>query len=247
MSRNTVKLSRTLHRDLSRYALAAGAASVSALAITPPAEAQIVYTPAHEIIGCNGTLPIDLNHDGAMDLTIREIPWTLSGSGLFPGNSLQAKPVAGGAIIYSGEPVWAKEMHHGSEIGPSGPLRSKVEVVYEATDFGTYYGGAWTNTTQGYLGIRFRIGRETHYGWVRLEVFSRYKKKCIEALMTGYAYETQPKKPIRAGDTGQNESDAEPSSQLNVPPQPEAKQQSTLGMLALGSTSFSVRPSNHLR
>jgi hypothetical protein len=82
---------------------------------------------------------------------------------------------------------------------------------------------------------------------VRLEVFSRYKKKCIEALMTGYAYETQPKKPIRAGDTGQNESDAEPSSRLNVPPQPEAKQQSTLGMLALGSTSFSVRPSNHLR
>ncbi len=133
-------------------------------------------------------------------------------------------------------------MRHGSEIGSSGPLASKVEVVYDATNFGVYYSEGWTNTTQGYLGIRFRIGRETHYGWVRLEVFSRYKKKCIEALLSGYAYETQPNKPIRAGDTGQNDSGVNPSSQSNVPLQPEAKKQSTLGALALGATGISRRP-----
>ena len=242
-SRNQKPLSESLHRRLSLYALAAGGVG---MALVRSAEAQIVYTPAHEIIGCNGTMLIDFDHDGATDLTIREIPWSLSGS-LFPGNSLQAKPAAGGGIIYSSQPQWAKEMRHGSEIGSSGPLGRKVEEVYQATDYGVYYGGAWTNTTQGYLGIRFHIGRETHYGWVRLEVFSRYKKKCIEALLSGYAYEAQADKPIRAGDTGENDESEDTSSRMNVAPQPGAKDQPMLGALALGAGGTSVWRSDQAR
>ena len=38
------------------YALAAGAAGVQLLALAPPAEAEIVYTGAHQAIGRNQTL-----------------------------------------------------------------------------------------------------------------------------------------------------------------------------------------------
>jgi hypothetical protein len=48
--RATAELSRSLHQQLNTYALAAGAAGVGLLALAPPAEAKIIYTPAHRVI-----------------------------------------------------------------------------------------------------------------------------------------------------------------------------------------------------
>ncbi len=237
MSRKTARLSKNLHRDLSLYTLAASAAGMSALSVAPPAEAQIVYTPAHAIIGRNGSLPIVLNNDGITDITIREIPWSLSP--LFPGNSLQAVPAHGVGLKAGSRPQSAAKMVRGSEIGPSVPFRTGgAGVMFQATSYGVYYGASWFLPTPGYLGIRFRIGRETHYGWARLEVRIYYPKKCIEALLTGYAYETQPNKPIRAGDTGQNDADEGGASQMLSAP--TTKGQPTLGALAFGANGLSV-------
>ncbi len=240
-SRKAKPLPECLHRQLSVYAVAAGAAGVSVLSLARPAEAQIVYTPSHEIIGRDGTLPIDLNHDGITDVTIREIPWTAFGDGRYPGNSLQAKPGAGGAIKICSQSKFAAAVPRGAQIGGSSPFRSKVEVIFHATSSGVIYGGCtWSeDTTNGFLGIRFRIGAETHYGWARLDIRIRPPKSGFSLLLTGYAYETQANKPIRAGDTGQNDS-ADPSSQMNPLPVPEAKDQPTLGALALGVRSLSV-------
>jgi hypothetical protein len=44
----------------------AGAAGVSALALTLPADAKVVYTPANVQVS-GKPLPIDLNHDGITD------------------------------------------------------------------------------------------------------------------------------------------------------------------------------------
>jgi hypothetical protein len=54
------------------YALAAGAAGVGVLALTQPAEAKIVYTPANVHIGVGKHYHLDLNHDGATDFTIAQ-------------------------------------------------------------------------------------------------------------------------------------------------------------------------------
>jgi hypothetical protein len=56
-SRKAAKLSQALHADLAAYALAAGAAGVTWLALAPPADAQIVYTPTHELLTKDGTCP----------------------------------------------------------------------------------------------------------------------------------------------------------------------------------------------
>src|SRR5437016_4053585 len=66
-SRTTSKLSDSVLHQLNRYALAAGAAGVSALALTQTTEAKIVYTKTQMFIGKNHNYQLDLNHDGTAD------------------------------------------------------------------------------------------------------------------------------------------------------------------------------------
>src|SRR5690349_14033845 len=73
-------LSQHLHRRLEAYALAASAAGVGLLPLAPPAEAKIIYTPAHAKVSL---LPVDLNHDGIVDFYL-----------LFEGHSDQTRLAA---------------------------------------------------------------------------------------------------------------------------------------------------------
>jgi hypothetical protein len=74
--RRTAKLSKSVCRQLNSYALAASAAGVGMLALAQPAEAKIVYTPAHIAVPINTFLPLDLNHDGVNDLSFTILaPW----------------------------------------------------------------------------------------------------------------------------------------------------------------------------
>lgn len=244
-TRKTLKLSGPLHRDLTRYALAAGAAGVSVLALAPPSAGQIVYTPAHEILERNGTLLIDLNHDGTTDVMIRESYWTPDNDGFFPGNQVNAVTRKGRGIAgsFSG---WAYAMKRGSEIGPSNPFQSGRVVIFKATSSGVYYSnGAWDGASNRFLGIRFRIGEETHFGWARLSTRLGSREQGIKVLLSGYAYETQQNTPIRAGDTGgAKEQKSGPASELFSSPKPEEKH-AGLGVLALGADGLALlRPAH---
>src|SRR5271170_5244825 len=72
LPRKTANLSESIHHQLGMYALAASAAGVGALCFAKPAEAKIVYTPAHVAIKANGGwFRIDLDHDGSPDFGLR--------------------------------------------------------------------------------------------------------------------------------------------------------------------------------
>jgi len=228
-TRKSVKLSQPLHRDLTRYALAAGAAGVSVLALSSRSEAQIVYTPAHEMIGRNGQILIDLNHDGITDVIIREVSY----GGTFPGNELEAAPNTGKGAIRVRFGNAAVAMPAGQEIGPGESFFPKRAILYGVTNFQTYYNGFWAHLrTPHYLGIAFLINGETHYGWARLSVQFNVSERDIVAGLSGYAYQTQPNTSIRAGDTGDRD-----ESQMSSPePEPSA----TLGALALGAKAIPI-------
>jgi hypothetical protein len=207
------------------------------MALAQPAEGQIVYTPDRRTIGPNRTMTIDLNHDGITDVTIREIPWAY-GASRYPGNSVQAVPRPGDRIqVGTQGSIYAAAVLAGSEIGDSGPFRRGAVVMLRAIDpDGTYYFGYWlTGPEYRFLGIRFRFGGEVHYGWARLDVTVLYGRG-IRAKLSGYACETQPNKPIRAGDTGRDDSEEMLKDQMFLPLKPEARQQCSLGALALGAT-----------
>jgi hypothetical protein len=88
------------------------------------------------------------------------------------------------------------------------------------------------NVQNRYLGLKLIIDGSAHYGWARLSV-----TKFGQAVLTGYAYETIPGKPILEGHTfGPEEADSFAPAELQDPtPQP-----ANLGVLALGAPALAV-------
>jgi hypothetical protein len=52
------------------YTVAATAAGVGMLALAQPAEAKIVYTPAHVMVAPHERYGIDFDHDGTTDISL---------------------------------------------------------------------------------------------------------------------------------------------------------------------------------
>jgi hypothetical protein len=221
--RAELPLEETCHKRLLAYALAASATGVGVLATTPPARAEIVYTPANTKL-TNGPLFIDLNHDGINDFVLSDYPSfvkdrRLAGRGLAPQNGLLGYP--------SGSSYPALALKFGAGIGRRSAFwRYPGLMANVAATFGTVVSGPWANVSDRFLGLKFDINGQTHYGWARLSVKAgvRGGSSGITALLLGYAYETVPNKPIHAGQTGPNFDTSAPT------PEP-----GTLGALALGS------------
>jgi hypothetical protein len=84
--------------------------------------------------------------------------------------------------------------------------------------------GVWANITKRYLGLKFRVKNgPTQYGWARLNVSCGTKNGEVRGILTGYAYETIPNKPITAGKTSG--------------PDAITVDEGSLGRLARGSTA----------
>src|ERR1700720_3949367 len=81
VSRTPSGLSESINQHLNMYALAATAAGVGFLALSQPAEAKIVYTPASVTIVPNNTITLDLNHDGVADFSFKDTSFRTSFGG----------------------------------------------------------------------------------------------------------------------------------------------------------------------
>ncbi|HEY4902192.1 MAG TPA: hypothetical protein VIH89_01845 [Candidatus Sulfotelmatobacter sp.] len=229
--RMTARINLKLEKNLAAYIAAAGAAGVSLLA-TQSAEAKVVYT-ATNVTG--GNISIDLNNDGVTDFSIvfREEASHSIVLVVIPdvkGNAVRPHSPFGAAAGFFGVPVGAGEKFVSNTAPSYGP------GVSMARDFG--YGnyssirGPWVNTTNRYLGIRFLINGQTHYGWARLSV-----SKDLSPVLTGYAYETIPNKTITEGHTSGPEEAGNfaPADMLTPIQQPV-----TLGMLARGVEGLTI-------
>jgi hypothetical protein len=76
----------------------------------------------------------------------------------------------------------------------------RVFYSYMGYQFASFTSGQWLYTKHRYLGLRFIIRGQVHYGWARVAV-TQGGKAGISAILTGYAYETIPNKPIITGKT----------------------------------------------
>jgi hypothetical protein len=244
-AQSRTNLPQSLHRDLSLYALAAGAAGVSVLALAQPADAEVVYTEVHQIINHSQSYAIDLNHDGVTDFTIHNISVrctrTFSYCPVFQLNVTPATPMNG--VQKGFRTSYAAALLPGAEVGPSKPIKHGPAIMADQfrTHGSFYYFGSWQNVTNQYLGLEFKIDGQMHYGWARLSVQSNHKFRLVAAI-SGFAYETVPNKPIIAGDTGSGSADdagSSPTSEMFSGPQLGVKS-ATLGALALGSAGLTV-------
>jgi hypothetical protein len=235
--RKTGNLSESVHQQLNTYALAAGAAGVGALCFGQPAEAKVVYTPAHLKIPLNTDFFLDLNHDGTNDFVL--FNYSLQCHANTCGAGVSVGPGRTGNEMW-GEHDLASALRAGVRIGGRGHsnfsrLAGNMAEFFSSPGTHGRFEGPWANGGKGvknrYLGFKFQINGRIHFGWARLNVsFDRG----FTALLTGYAYETIPDKSIIAGAT--KGPDAEPAASLN-PPTPEP---ATLGALAMGAPGLSI-------
>jgi hypothetical protein len=217
--RTTASLSESVHQRLNMYALAAAAAGVGILASAPAADAKIVYTPANEQLS-GKPFPLDLNHDGKVEFFL----WHYNIQTSTRGNDLLAchAPVFNGSrtVCISSVSSYAPNalnairvtdqgfgaaLRRGAKIQHGDQFRNKRPVNMGGVKFDfsshTFWSGPWLNGGKGvknrYLGIKFLIGGRFHFGWARLTVTTQGKN--FTATLTGYAYETIPRKAIVAG------------------------------------------------
>jgi hypothetical protein len=127
-ARTPAHLPNSLDNRLTTYALAACAAGVGILALSPPAEAKIVYTPVHRVIGPHQSFKIDLNHDNIADFTISNFGYCGTDQCFY---ALWQKPAAGNramGFLFDGQLLLESALQPGVRIGP--PVNSRREKAH---------------------------------------------------------------------------------------------------------------------
>ncbi len=233
-SRSQKSLNPKLDRRLLNYTAAAGAAAVGVLALAQSSDAEIVFTPTHQMIPMKGTLALDLNGDGITDFTFHHI---VASCGMAAECSQFTEQFLGinGNTALNGAWMgtrWASALPPGKTVGPGEKFASfgSMEQCYTQAGGIPSLTGPWVNVQNKYLGLAFTIDGETHYGWARLSVTIK-PGACRPAtiFLTGYAYETVAGAPITTGKRS-----GTPEVGEVTRPQP------TLGLLAQGCLGIDV-------
>jgi hypothetical protein len=235
--RPLVLLNKRLTKNLKDYAVAATAAGVGMMVLSPSAEAKVVYTPANTVVG--GPTAIDLNNDGVTDFSIQE--WCC---GLHEVLLVVAPTVVGNGIrSVGGSNYSAAAGFFGVPVGPGGQFVTGTSYLglrmARAGSYGgasTWFSGPWANAQNRYLALKFLINGQVHYGWARLNVSNFIQGGA--AVITGYAYETLPNKGLVEGHI------SGPAKVGGVAAPPEALAPTTnrasLGAMALGVSGLSI-------
>lgn len=224
-----------LDKKLLAYASAATAAGVSVLATSQPVEAKIVYTSANAVVNRNEMVNVDLNNDGIPDFSLyfyaygpRKAPPLGYHDDALTIDPLNAANAIWNVTSSKGQSC-AAALPAAVKVGPGAAFKPNemlmwmsIGTAYEVPDTAC----KWETLRRGaFLGLKFIINGETHYGWAHVTVGSR------SAVINGYAYETVPNQPILTGKT------SGPVEQAAITPSAQA---ATLGLLARGSDGMAL-------
>jgi hypothetical protein len=248
--------SNHLNRQIAQYSVAAAVAGVSLLALASPASGEVVVTrkTIPVPVGTASSpqpLGISLANNGVLDVS-----FTLSQSSFNPGRTALVKTPdrKNGVTIGGSFDPYARALARGAKIGPNADSFLYAGLVeFSATSNGAKYcKGYWASNLQNkffgcgdtknkYIGVRFSLNGQTHFGWIRLTVTtnSDLNGPPLTATVTGYAYETVANKPILAGTAGTTAAAEEKSSaEARVPKDIQSPTGPSLGMLVAGSESM---------
>jgi len=230
-------LPESSHQRLNMYSLTAGAAGVGMLALAQPSEAKVIYTPAHVKFGRNTEFLLDLNHDGITDFHLinnfsnfgNRISYRLFVSAYNQPNSIQGVEDAAALKV-------------GAQIGPKQHFSHRATLMahfYTSSGQVLTSSGPWKNVKNRYLGLKFSVNGKIHYGWARLSVSVHEQVYGISGVLTGYAYETIPNKPIITSKTQGTEEGSD--GEANPATLDKSTLQSAnLGLLAAGAPGLSI-------
>lgn len=214
-------LSSAQRTSLDARLLAYAIGAAGAIAITQPASASIVFTKVNVTIS-SGILPIDLNQDGKPDFALHN--YFVGTSSSVQAITIKGNPADSQAAVIGRNPgifQYASALPLNYSIG-SGISKSFLNLKANRA----YIGFGITNR---FLGLRFSINGQVHYGWARITTRSNLGKLGTIQL-TGFAYETNPDTAIPAGDRG-------PTPSVDAGGIPKLP---SLGLLGLGAAGLNA-------
>jgi len=164
--------------------------------------AQIVYTDINPDITYTEFQTghgVDFNADGKVDVHVT----LLSNVGVWVMHLIPDSSADNTFVVYDGEEASILELE--DEIAPSSNLY-KLGAGWGGLLYGYWENdgeyGNWTGTQEDkYLGIKFEIGSNFHYGWIHLTTH-QYSYTEMDFTIKGFAYNTVANEPILAGDMG---------------------------------------------
>ncbi|MDU8885768.1 T9SS type A sorting domain-containing protein [Yeosuana sp. MJ-SS3] len=206
--------SQKLAKRLAQY----GALSLAVTGIAESNGQNIIYTDVDPDEGGPGYLYL-LNMDGGLtqnDFALRHFNSATSGGGnynVLVGGVYSSSAQPNNAIFGYDQGVWQYPFAL-----DSGVTISNSMMVSSTSNFGSMVPGAWVydgfqtlnyadctfsfdnwcpNQGDKYLGLRFEIAGQIHFGWARIEVGTT----AGDWLIKDYAYHDTPNAPINAGQT----------------------------------------------
>lgn len=247
--RAAAKLDGPLEKRLLSYLAAASAAGVGALCCTPRAQAKVVFTDTWiPIPPVASVTNLDLNNDGIADFQISNGKSEKCRSSSGPGYCVVMKVLPQNASneIWGARGV-ASALGSGVTIGPPGKFQAGHEFMGKeafmagSTSYSLYRSaGPWRQTTRRFLGLKFIIQGQIHYGWARLSVTATGSG--MFGAISGYAYETEPDKPIRTGQengvTKKESSDVDSNGIASPDVSATVSTRGSLGVLAGGAPAL---------
>ncbi|GLB48596.1 T9SS type A sorting domain-containing protein [Neptunitalea lumnitzerae] len=202
MTKTTFK--NTLSSKLARYgaltAVIGGAAEASG---------QIVYTDINpDEGGADVVYFLDMNNDGAPDYGFINYMSSSSIYGytfsfdLLYGIQASSNMIIGSSMSTGSNTIGYPFVLNAGDVISSGNTNWK-DNYYQLMNFnscGSFSGmggnANWCNETDKYIGVKFLIGTNYHYGWARFDVSNAHTW-----LIKDYAYNSTPGASIEAGQT----------------------------------------------
>lgn len=202
--------------------LKAYSALSSGVLLASVAGAQIVYTDVNPDVTINSTnsyYDVDMNNNSTPDFRLLHVPVSSAVTYLGMNVNINGDAIAVGAntnaIVGATSTINSSTVYVPSALALNTPINAsaswqtntasygtqtlavKVDVTIPALGYsGTETGGNWLGQTDKYLGVKFSVGANTHYGWIRLDVAS----DATSAVIKDFAYDATPDAPILAGD-----------------------------------------------
>lgn len=197
---------------LARFSAVAGAVLASSAV-----NSQIVYTnvdPDIIIDTASGQYNLDFNADAMIDVTLNVMnvmelgSVSSSTSVVYAGSLAVVTPGIGAGVVSimigSSSSSYVTAMNNGDLIGTAavfgGSSMAALAVDITITSSSSSYqfsNGAFLGVNDKFLGVKFLIGTNTHYGWARLDVSAN----ADTIRLKDYAYNVAADSPILAGQT----------------------------------------------
>ncbi|MCA6363391.1 MAG: T9SS type A sorting domain-containing protein [Bacteroidetes bacterium] len=195
-------MNSSILKKLKAYSLAAGSlTAVSAL------QGQIVYTDINPDVSLNGpsNYNLDMDNNGQPELQFFFYSLVDSVSSVSMIYQVVFDNTATLGNLFQSYIAFPTPLNNGDSISPAATDwrdSSYFQGAQYLAVYNTYLNqsvsfGNWLGSTDKYVGIRFNINNQPHYGWIRLTIGATANQLVVK----DFAYRTSPGVGLTAGQT----------------------------------------------